>query len=199
MSRTNFCKLRQYFIFLSTFLVPRYLTGVERSRIGETHLYRVPVLHSTLRPDASCLTCHLNETNPGAGLSECGNAKILLSDDSSRYLLHCLGPAIPYTAVFNLSTNGLISILDQNDHIHAYLRGREEPQHETLSFPSENMIEISARIRVRLLLPRRVVDKEGGGEKVEVIIFLGSERGTQQIDNRSDKVWPGSSCSDVLL
>ena len=50
------------------------------------------------------------------------------------------------------------------------------------------MIEISARIRVRLLLPRRVVDKEGGGEKVEVIIFLGSERGTQQIDNRSEKV-----------
>ena len=119
------------------------------------------------------MTCHLNKT----GLEPCKNAKVLLSDDSSRYLLHCLGPSIPYTEVFNLSSNRLISILDTNEHIHAYLRGRDTAHQQSLAIvPGETQ----SMVRVRLLVPSSVVSKEG--EKVELVVMMAS--GDQQVDNR---------------
>ena len=153
------------------FSFPRYFTGVEKSRIGETHFYRVSLFN--LDRDAVCLTCHLNKTV----LEPCQNAKVLLSDDSSRYLLHCLGPSIPYTAAFNLSLNSLISILDTNDHIHAFLRGRDIAHQQILSIvPGET----GSLVRVKLMVPSSIINKEG--DKTALMVILASEM--QQVDNR---------------
>ena len=128
----------------------------------------------------SCLTCD----------GECGHARVLMSPSCSSYVLHCQGPSIPFSAVFSLPDNKLVTVLDRNQHIRSFLERKERPHTRIISLPSEIRIRSDspgpepelANIRIKLTLPPSVVNKEG--ENTGLVIFLGGERGSQQVDKR---------------
>ncbi len=156
-----------------------YFTGVETNRIGERHLYRVSHQNLSL-VSVSCVTCD----------GECGHARVLMSSSCSSYVLHCQGPSIPFSAVFSLPDNKLVSVLDSNQHIRSFLERRERPTTRIISLPSEIRIRSEspgpepevANVRIKLTLPPSVVNREG--ENTGLVIFLGDERGGQQVDKR---------------
>ena len=97
--------------------------------------------------------------------------------------MNCLGPSVPYSAVFQLPSNDLITVLDHNLHIHQFLEDKDEPFTEVVSLaPRHADLSRDEVIRVKLQLPRRVVTREG--EKVDLILILGSDMGNQQINNK---------------
>ena len=113
-----------------------------------------------------------------------------MSPSCSRYVLQCGGPSIPWSAVFSLPANKLSSILDMNQHIRSYLGRKERPHTRIISLSpdlrsrgeSPGQEPGLAEIRLKLILPQSVVNREG--EKAGLVIFLGDERGSQQVDNR---------------
>ena len=162
---------------LETIFICRYFTGVEKSKIGSTHFYQISY-KNTSKISVKCLTC--SET---PSLARCGHASVILSKKSSNYILNCLGPSVPYTAVFQLPSNELVTVLDHNLHIHQFLEKKDEPVTEVVSLaPRHAELSQDAIIRIELKLPRRVVTREG--EKVDLILILGSDMGNQQINNK---------------
>ena len=120
----------------------------------------------------------------------CGHVRVLLSSSCSGYVLECQGPSIPFSAVFSLPDNKLLSVLDTNNHIRSYLESKERPHARIISLPSEIRLQSDspgpepevANVRIKLTLPPSVVNKEG--ESTGLVIFLGGERGSQQVDKR---------------
>ena len=100
------------------------------------------------------------------------------------------GPSIPFSAVFRLPDNKMLSVLDRNQHIRSYLERKERPHTRIISLPSEirhpsdshGSEPAVAHVRIKLTLPQSVVTKEG--ESTGLVIFLGDERGSQQVDKR---------------
>ena len=113
-----------------------------------------------------------------------------MSSSCSGYILQCQGPSIPFSAVFQLPDNKLVTVLDRNQHIRSFLERRERPHTRIISLPSEIKIRSEspgpetsvANVRIKLTLPPSVVNKEG--ENTGLVIFLGGERGSQQVDQR---------------
>ena len=66
-------------------------------------------------------------------IEACGHVSVKVSKGCSGYMLHCEGPSVPYTSIFNLPTNKLISVLDTNRHIQELLMLKEQPYSETLT------------------------------------------------------------------
>ena len=161
----------------------RYFTGVEKNRIGERHLYQVSHRNLSL-VSVSCLTCQ-GEEHHG-----CGHATVLMSSSCSGYILQCQGPSIPFSAVFRLPDNKMLSVLDKNQHIQSYLERKERPHTRIISLPSEIRLPSEspgsepevANVRIKLTLPQSVVNKEG--ESTGLVIFLGGDHGSQQVDKR---------------
>ena len=117
-----------------------------------------------------CLTC-FNEKS----LPPCGRNSVEMSKDLSKYILYCEGPTVPYTAVFHVAIpSKLISVLDRNEHILDYLKSKELPHSEHISFTTENNSELQHQlvqpINVNLIVPKRLLQKEG--EKVGLLIIL---------------------------
>ena len=131
-----------------------------------------------------CLTC-FNEIS----LPPCGHNSVKMSKDLSKFILYCKGPTVPYTAVFHVAIpSKLISVLDRNEHILDYLKSKELPHIEHISFTTDNNSELLHQIvqpiKVNLIVPKRILQKEG--EKAGLIIILKIKENENSISNRSD-------------
>ena len=54
-----------------------------------------------------------------------------LSPDYAGYIINCLGPNIPYTAVLDLPSNTLRFVLDTNKHLTDFLATKDLPFTQT--------------------------------------------------------------------
>ena len=118
------------------------------------------------RPHIDCLTC-----SNVSQLPVCLYASVVLSPDYRSYILHCLGPNIPYTAVFSLPSGRLVRVLDSNQDVKLALAGKDLPFSQVLEVRPEGGGERT--IRVKLLVPPGVREKEG--ERTGLILMLGQE------------------------
>ena len=165
-----------------TFLLDRYVTG--SSKVGEQHLYRVWQANTNTNTNTSsveCLTCTSH-----AHLAPCLYAGVELSPDYSGYVLNCLGPDIPYTAVFDLPSNQLRFVMDTNQHIKDFLASKDLPYTEIFEMKplstKDHQSRLDGNIRVKVLLPARVALKEG--ERTGLVVMLPAHREAALVNSR---------------
>ena len=118
------------------------------------------------QPSVECLTCWNVSLLP-----VCLYASVVLSPDYRSYIVNCLGPSIPYTAVFSLPSNQVVSVLETNQHIQHKLAELDLPFTQILEVRESGGGE--GVTRVKLLVPPALVEKEG--ERTGLIILLGQE------------------------
>ena len=97
------------------------------------------VSSSTSEPP-ECLTCR----------SPCLYSETHLSPSFTSYILHCLGPDIPYSQAFSLPNNTAVFLLDNNTAIRENVRHFSTPQVKMMTVALTNS-DIPAR--VKLFLP----------------------------------------------
>ena len=118
------------------------------------------------QPQIDCLTC-----SNVSQLPACLYARVVLSPDGRSYLLHCLGPEVPYTAVFSLTSGQLETVVETNQHIRDSLAEKDLPFSQTLEVRPAGAGEET--IPVKLLVPPGLREKEG--ERTGLVIMLGRE------------------------
>ena len=156
------------------------------SKVGEQHLYRVWQANTNTNTNTNtssveCLTCTSH-----AHLSPCLYAGVELSPDYSGYVLNCLGPDIPYTAVFDLPSNQLRFVMDTNQHIKNFLASKDLPYTEIFEMKplstKDHQSRLDGNIRVKVLLPARVALKEG--ERTGLVVMLPAHREAALVTSR---------------
>ena len=120
------------------------------------------------QPHIDCLTCFNVSQLPA-----CLYASVVLSPDYRSYILNCLGPNIPYTAVFSLPSNQVVTVLETNQHIRQKLAEKDLPFTQLLEVRPAGGGEEGGVTRVKLLVPPAVVEKEG--ERTGLVLLLDQE------------------------
>ena len=121
------------------------------------------------QPGVDCLTCSNVSQVPA-----CLYASVVLSPDYRSYILNCLGPNIPYTAVFSLPSNQVLTVLETNQHIKQKLAEKDLPFTQLLEVrQAGGGGEEGGVTRVKLLVPPAVVEKEG--ETTGLVLLLDQE------------------------
>ena len=120
------------------------------------------------QPSVDCLTC-----SNVSQVSACLYASVVLSPDYRSYIVNCLGPNIPYTAVFSLPSNQVLTVLETNQHIRQKLAEKDLPFTQILEVKPAGGGGEGGTTRVKLLVPPAVVEKEG--ERTGLILLLDQE------------------------
>ncbi|XP_043242321.1 dipeptidyl peptidase 4-like isoform X1 [Amphibalanus amphitrite] len=156
-----------------------YFTAVPQGTPGERHLYRVNRTTTALyRPTPECLTCPDNSTE-----RPCLFGKTLMGPRMRYYVLECLGPDLPFTELYMLPENKLLTLLDNNTAIREKAAEMAWPQVRHLTVPLSEEQEAA----VELILPPGLRDDEVTRYPMIVEVYGGP--GTQQVTSRWRVGW----------
>ncbi|KAG1660975.1 Venom dipeptidyl peptidase 4 [Nymphon striatum] len=96
-------------------------------KAGERHLYSVADHRFTNHHEPKCLTCDIG--------NECLYNDAKFSPNHKYYILECLGPGVPYSALYRIHNNTFVKLLDQNDEVRNFVAYRAMPQNRTFLVP----------------------------------------------------------------
>ncbi|KAG1652987.1 Inactive dipeptidyl peptidase 10 [Nymphon striatum] len=117
-----------------------YISTLE-GKSGQRHLFSVSeeTFPHPRRP--KCLTCDLGD--------ECLYNNAIFSPDTKYYVLECLGPRVPYTALYKTDGNLKLMVMDSNDELYSSVNNRAMPQLLSYQVPLPD----NYKAEVRLQLP----------------------------------------------
>ncbi|XP_059088901.1 dipeptidyl peptidase 4-like isoform X2 [Tigriopus californicus] len=165
-------------------------------QIGDNHFHKEAdsPIDMELSPSLQCLTCALknnslythNDSNPlelNANFS-CDFTKVDLSPEKDFYVLNCLGPRVPFSAVISLPNNNPVILLDSNTELEEVLSNTALPvsQDFEVALPGTNV-----PAQVRLLLPPGLRENEEFIFPLLVNVYGGP--GSQDVSSRWRLEW----------
>ncbi|XP_040078194.1 inactive dipeptidyl peptidase 10 isoform X3 [Ixodes scapularis] len=121
--------------------------STREGRPGESHVYRVPLDEPGVQPE--CLTCELGD--------QClYNNAVFSPGGADYYVLECLGPGVPWVALYSTADHKQVDMLETNEELRELLEQRALPQVRNFYAPLADGYNAT----VRLLLPPGLRDEE---------------------------------------
>lgn len=153
------------------------------------HLFRVQdaSTHTDTTPVSSeCLSCNTTLVlSPTQNVSNCQYSRASLSKDFSHYVLDCLGPSIPFSAVYALPQNKLVKVLDDNEDLQEAIAALAMPK---IRFYNYTVLEgATAPARVKMLIPPGFREAETYTFPLVLRVYGGP--GTQEVSQRWSFDW----------
>ncbi|XP_077503728.1 prolyl endopeptidase FAP-like isoform X5 [Amblyomma americanum] len=123
-----------------------FYRSTREGRPGESHVYQVPFDKEGAQP--VCLTCHLGD--------QCLYNNAWFSPEAEFYVLECLGPGVPWVALYSTADHKQLEMLESNAELKELVENRAMPQVRNLVAPLPDGYNAT----VRLLLPPGLRDEE---------------------------------------
>ncbi|KAG1652992.1 Inactive dipeptidyl peptidase 10 [Nymphon striatum] len=144
-------------------------------KAGERHLYSVADHRFTNHHEPKCLTCDIG--------NECLYNDAKFSPNHKYYILECLGPGVPYSALYRIHNNTFVKLLDQNDEVRNFVAYRAMPQNRTFLVPLPSKFTAV----VRLYLPPTF--READAKKYPMVVEAYGGPGTQNVKEEFKVDW----------
>ncbi|CAM1307614.1 Uncharacterised protein g4646 [Pycnogonum litorale] len=145
-------------------------------KAGERHIYSVVDQLFATYHQPHCITCHLG--------SDCLYNDAIFSSDGKFYILECLGPNVPYSALYKTDDNNtLVRILDRNDEVRKLVASRAMPQNLTFLVPLNSKF----KAEVRLFVPPGF--RETNSKKYPMVLQAYGGPGTQGVTEKFVVDW----------
>ncbi|KAL1431700.1 hypothetical protein MTO96_013809 [Rhipicephalus appendiculatus] len=142
-----------------------FYRSTREGRPGESHVYQVPFDKEGTHP--VCLTCDLGD--------QCLYNNAWFSINAEYYVLECLGPGVPWVALYSTADNKQLEMLEPNSELRELVENRAMPQVRNLAVPLPDGYNAS----VRLLLPPGLRDEEV--LKYPFLVHVYGGPGSQQV------------------
>ncbi|XP_050049847.1 inactive dipeptidyl peptidase 10-like isoform X2 [Dermacentor andersoni] len=142
-----------------------FYRSTREGRPGESHVYQVPFDKEGTQ--SVCLTCDLGD--------QCLYNNAWFSHDAEFYVLECLGPGVPWVALYSTADNKQLEMLESNAELRELVENRAMPQVRNLVAPLPDGYNAS----VRLLLPPGLRDEEV--LKYPFLVHVYGGPGSQQV------------------
>ncbi|XP_054918009.1 prolyl endopeptidase FAP-like isoform X9 [Dermacentor andersoni] len=143
----------------------KFYRSTREGRPGESHVYQVPFDKEGTQ--SVCLTCDLGD--------QCLYNNAWFSHDAEFYVLECLGPGVPWVALYSTADNKQLEMLESNAELRELVENRAMPQVRNLVAPLPDGYNAS----VRLLLPPGLRDEEV--LKYPFLVHVYGGPGSQQV------------------
>lgn len=151
-----------------------FYRSTREGRPGESHVYKVPLDVQGTHP--VCLTCDLGD--------QCLYNNAIFSPDGANYhVLECLGPGVPWIALYKTADNKQVDMLETNEELKELLEQRALPQVRNFYAPLADGYNAT----VRLLLPPGLRDEEV--LKYPFLLNVYGGPGSQQVTERFRINW----------